>query len=110
VLQKENAVVNTVNARFACRGSGVARFSGVGYSERRLHRVFMVFLTRSARSVTLSIMKAMTMYVKNQRINVAFEKPLFKTITQFASKECVSKSLKACGLVKEAFEIQEVKG
>lgn len=49
----------------------------------------------------------MTMPVKNPRINVVFEKPLYNTIERLATREGVSLSLKVRDLVKEALEIEE---
>lgn len=47
------------------------------------------------------------MPVKNPRINVVLEKPLYNTIERLATKEGVSLSLKVRELVKEALEIEE---
>jgi metal-responsive CopG/Arc/MetJ family transcriptional regulator len=47
------------------------------------------------------------MPVKNPRINVVLEKPLYNTIERLAAKEGVSLSLKVRDLVKEALEIEE---
>jgi metal-responsive CopG/Arc/MetJ family transcriptional regulator len=47
------------------------------------------------------------MPVKNPRINVVLEKPLYNTIERLATKEGVSLSLKVRDLVKEALEIEE---
>ena len=47
------------------------------------------------------------MPVKNPRINVVLEKPLYHTIERLANKDGVSLSLKVRDLVKEALEIQE---
>jgi hypothetical protein len=47
------------------------------------------------------------MPVKNPRINVVLEKPLYLTIEQLASRDGVSLSLKVHNLVKEALEIEE---
>jgi transcriptional antiterminator Rof (Rho-off) len=47
------------------------------------------------------------MPVKNPRINVVLEKPLYHTIEQLASRDGVSLSLKVRDLVKEALEIEE---
>ena len=47
------------------------------------------------------------MPVKNPRINVVLEKPLYRTIEQLASRDGVSLSLKVRDLVKEALEIEE---
>ena len=47
------------------------------------------------------------MPVKNPRINVVLEKPLYNTIERLAKKEGVSLSLKVRDLVKEALEIEE---
>jgi hypothetical protein len=49
----------------------------------------------------------MTMPVKNPRINVVFEKPLYNTIERLATKDGVSLSLKVRDLVKEALEMEE---
>lgn len=49
----------------------------------------------------------MVMPVKNPRINVVFEKPLYSTIERLAIKEGISLSLKVRDLVKEALEIEE---
>jgi hypothetical protein len=48
-----------------------------------------------------------TMPVKNPRINVVLEKPLYNTIERLATKEGISLSLKVRDLVKEALEIEE---
>ena len=47
------------------------------------------------------------MPVKNPRINVVLEKPLYHTIKQLANRDGVSLSLKVRDLVKEALEIEE---
>ena len=47
------------------------------------------------------------MPVKNPRINVVLEKPLYHTIEQLANRDGVSLSLKVRDLVKEALEIEE---
>ena len=47
------------------------------------------------------------MPVKNPRINVVLEKPLYHTIERLASRDGVSLSLKVRDLVKEALEIEE---
>jgi hypothetical protein len=47
------------------------------------------------------------MPVKNPRINVVLEKPLYSTIERLASREGISLSLKVRDLVKEALEIEE---
>ncbi len=47
------------------------------------------------------------MPVKNPRINVVLEKPLYNTIERLASRDGVSLSLKVRDLVKEALEIEE---
>lgn len=52
-------------------------------------------------------MEVVTMPVKNPRINVVLEKPLYNTIERLAAKEGVSLSLKVRDLVKEALEIEE---
>jgi metal-responsive CopG/Arc/MetJ family transcriptional regulator len=49
----------------------------------------------------------MTMPVKNPRINVVLEQPLYNTIERLAAREGVSLSLKVRDLVKEALEIEE---
>jgi predicted DNA-binding ribbon-helix-helix protein len=48
-----------------------------------------------------------TMPVKNPRINVVLEKPLYNTIERLANREGISLSLKVRDLVKEALEIEE---
>jgi len=48
-----------------------------------------------------------TMPVKNPRINVVLEKPLYNTIERLANREGLSLSLKVRDLVKEALEIEE---
>ena len=63
-------------------------------------------LTRCVRSVTLAL-EVRFMAVKNPRINVVLEKPLYHTIEQLASRDGVSLSLKVRDLVKEALEIEE---
>ncbi|MEW6007471.1 MAG: toxin-antitoxin system, antitoxin component [bacterium] len=45
--------------------------------------------------------------IKNPRINVVVEKPLYRKIKYLAEKEGVSLSLKMRELVKEALEIEE---
>ena len=47
------------------------------------------------------------MPVKNPRINVVLEKPLYSRIEKLASRDGVSLSLKVRDLVKEALEIEE---
>jgi hypothetical protein len=47
------------------------------------------------------------MPVKNPRINVVFEKPLYHIIEWLANREGVSLSLKVRDLVKEALETEE---
>jgi len=47
------------------------------------------------------------MPVKNPRINVVLEQPLYNTIERLAAREGVSLSLKVRDLVKEALEIEE---
>jgi hypothetical protein len=47
------------------------------------------------------------MPVKNPRINVVLEKPLYRTFEWLANKEGVSFSLKVRDLVKEALETEE---
>jgi len=47
------------------------------------------------------------MPVKNPRINVVLERPLYSTIERLASRDGVSLSLKVRDLVKEAIEIEE---
>ena len=47
------------------------------------------------------------MPVKNPRINVVLEKPLYATIERLATREGISLSLKVRDLVKEALEIEE---
>ena len=47
------------------------------------------------------------MPVKNPRINVVLEKPLYHTIEQLANREGISLSSKVRDLVKEALEIEE---
>ena len=47
------------------------------------------------------------MPVKNPRINVVLEKPLYNTIERLANREGLSLSLKVRDLVKEALEIEE---
>ena len=64
-------------------------------------------LTRCVISVTLYLVEVTTMPVKNPRINVVLEKPLYNTIERLATKEGVSLSLKVRDLVKEALEIEE---
>jgi hypothetical protein len=49
------------------------------------------------------------MPVKNPRINVVLEKPLYHTIEQLANRDGVSLSLKVRELVKEALEIEDDK-
>jgi hypothetical protein len=51
--------------------------------------------------------EVMVMPVKNPRINVVFEKPLYSIIERLAIKEGISLSLKVRDLVKEALEIEE---
>jgi hypothetical protein len=45
--------------------------------------------------------------VKNPRINVVLERPLYHTVEQLANRDGVSLSLKVRDLVKEALEIEE---
>jgi len=52
-------------------------------------------------------MEVIDMPVKNPRINVVLEKPLYRAIEQLAGRDGVSLSLKVRDLVKEALEIQE---
>jgi hypothetical protein len=47
------------------------------------------------------------MPVKNPRINVVFEKPLYHIIEKLANRDGVSLSLKVRDLVREALEIEE---
>jgi hypothetical protein len=47
------------------------------------------------------------MPVKNPRINVVLEKPLYHTIEKLANRDGISLSLKVRDLVKEALEIKE---
>ena len=47
------------------------------------------------------------MPVKNPRINVVLEKPLYNTIKRLAAREGVSLSLKVRDLVREALEAEE---
>ena len=47
------------------------------------------------------------MPVKNPRINVVLEKPLYNTIERLSRRDGVSLSLKVRDLVKEALEIEE---
>lgn len=47
------------------------------------------------------------MPAKNPRLNVVFEKPLYKAIERLARRDGVSLSLKVRDLVKEALEIEE---
>jgi hypothetical protein len=47
------------------------------------------------------------MPVKNPRINVVLEQPLYNTIERLATKDGVSLSLKVRDLVKEALELEE---
>jgi hypothetical protein len=47
------------------------------------------------------------MPVKNPRINVVLEKPLFRSVERLASRDGVSLSLKVRDLVREALEIEE---
>jgi len=49
------------------------------------------------------------MPVKNPRINVVLEKPLYHTIQQLANRDGISLSLKVRDLLKEALEIEEDK-
>src|SRR5208337_4268199 len=67
----------------------------------------ITYLTRCVISVTLYSVEVLTMPVKNPRINVVLEKPLYNTIERLAAKEGVSLSLKVRDLVKEALEIEE---
>ena len=57
-------------------------------------------------SVTL-VSEVRRMAVKNPRINVVLEKPLYHTIERLANRDGVSLSLKVRDLVKEALEIEE---
>lgn len=57
-------------------------------------------------SVTL-VSEVRRMAVKNPRINVVLEKPLYHTIERLADRDGVSLSLKVRDLVKEALEIEE---
>jgi hypothetical protein len=52
-------------------------------------------------------MEVKTVPVKNPRINVVLEKPLYNTIERLANREGISLSLKVRDLVKEALEIEE---
>ena len=52
-------------------------------------------------------LEARLMPVKNPRINVVLEKPLYHTIEKLANRDGVSLSLKVRDLVKEALEIEE---
>ncbi len=45
--------------------------------------------------------------VKNPRINVVLEKPLYHIVEQLANRDGVSLSLKVRDLVREALEIEE---
>ena len=47
------------------------------------------------------------MPAKNPRVNVVFEKPLYRIIKQIAKRDGISMSLKVRDLVKEAMEIKE---
>ena len=47
------------------------------------------------------------MPAKNPRVNVVFERPLYKNIERLAERDGVSLSLKVRDLVKEALEIEE---
>ena len=47
------------------------------------------------------------MPVKNPRINVVLEKPLYHIIEQLANRDGVSLSLKVRDLMREALEIEE---
>ncbi len=47
------------------------------------------------------------MPVKNPRINVVLEKPLFHSVERLANRDGVSLSLKVRDLVKQAIEIEE---
>ena len=47
------------------------------------------------------------MPLKNPRINVVLEKPLYSAIEKLANRDGVSLSLKVRDLVKEALEIEE---
>jgi hypothetical protein len=58
-------------------------------------------------SGTLCSVEVATMPVKNPRINVVLEKPLYSTIERLAVKEGISLSLKMRDLVKEALEMEE---
>jgi predicted DNA-binding ribbon-helix-helix protein len=63
-------------------------------------------LTRCVKSGTLAL-EVKLMPVKNPRINVVLEKPLYHTIEHLANRDGVSLSLKVRDLVKEALEIEE---
>ena len=63
-------------------------------------------MTQCVKSVTLGL-EARLMPVKNPRINVVLEKPLYHTIEKLANRDGVSLSLKVRDLVKEALEIEE---
>jgi hypothetical protein len=63
-------------------------------------------LTRCVKSVTL-ISEVKIMPVKNPRINVVLEKPLYHTIERLANRDGISLSLKVRDLVKEALEMEE---
>ena len=58
------------------------------------------------KSVTF-LLEVKLMPVKNPRINVVLEKPLYHVIERLASKDGVSLSLKVRDPVKEALEIEE---
>jgi predicted DNA-binding protein len=47
------------------------------------------------------------MPTKNQRINLALEKPLYRQLQRLAKNDGVSLSLKARDLIKEALEARE---
>lgn len=64
------------------------------------------YLTRCVISDTL-ILEVKNMPLKNPRINVVLEKPLYTVIEKLASRDGVSLSLKVRDLVKEALEIEE---
>jgi hypothetical protein len=53
------------------------------------------------------ILEVKVMPVKNPRINVVLEKPLYHTIECLAKREGVSLSLKVRDLVREALETEE---
>jgi hypothetical protein len=51
--------------------------------------------------------EVVAMPVKNPRINVVLEQPLYNTIEKLAAREGVSLSLKVRDLVREALEAEE---